>query len=188
MVNILIGCTGSVAAIKLPKLVEKLQDVIKDINIKVVVTENAKHFFSADEIYAQVYDDAEEWSCWSKIGDPVLHIDLRNWSDIFVLSPLDANTLGKLACGLCDNLLTCVARAWDLKRKPFLFCPAMNTFMWEHPSTRRNIDTLKEWGYIEIPPVSKALACGDVGVGAMAEIEQIVSQIQIAITSPSFSS
>ena len=59
----------------------------------------------------------------------------------------------------------------------------MNTFMWEHPSTRQNIDTLKEWDYIEIPPVKKMLASGDIGYGAMADIDHIVSQVQNALPS-----
>ncbi|EIE76929.1 hypothetical protein RO3G_01633 [Rhizopus delemar RA 99-880] len=63
---------------------------------------------------------------WEKISDPILHIELRNWADIMVIAPLDANTLGKIANGLCDNLLTCVLRAWNVT-KPVVACPAMNT-------------------------------------------------------------
>ena len=111
------------------------------------------------------------------MGDPILHIELRNWSDIFVIAPLDANTLGKLAYGICDNLVTCVARAWDIKHKPLVFCPAMNTLMWQHPCTERNINVLKDYGYIEIPPVNKRLACGDEGVGGMAEVNDIIQKI-----------
>ena len=111
------------------------------------------------------------------MGDPVLHIELRNWADIFVIAPLDANTLGKLAYGFCDNLLTCIARAWDIQNKPLLFCPAMNTLMWHHPSTKRNLDILKDYGYDEIPPISKQLACGEEGIGAMADVANIVQKI-----------
>lgn len=125
----------------------------------------------------QVFSDSDEWSNWSKIGDPILHIDLRNWADVFVLAPLDANTLGKLANGICDNLLTCIARAWSIDEKPLIFCPAMNTLMWKHPSTERNITILKEWKYIEVPPIVKKLACGDEGIGALATVESIVSCI-----------
>lgn len=74
--------------------------------------------------------------------------------------------------GICDNLLLCIARAWDLK-KPLLFCPAMNTRMYEHPLTREQINKLTSWGYHEIPCISKTLMCGDTGIGAMAEIETI---------------
>lgn len=61
--------------------------------------------------------------------------------------------------------------------KPLLFCPAMNTRMWEHPITAKHVSILKEWGYVEIPPVSKKLMCGDVGVGAMAEVTTIVNEV-----------
>ena len=90
---------------------------------------------------------------------------------------MDANTLGKLAYGLCDNLLTCVARAWDLKNKPILICPAMNTLMWQHPCTEKNVCILKEWGYLEIPPICKKLACGETGVGAMEEVSIIADTV-----------
>lgn len=82
--------------------------------------------------------------------------------------------------GICDNLLTCVVRAWDVK-KPLLFCPAMNTYMWEHPATSTQISTLKSWGYQEIPCISKTLVCGDTGLGAMAEVSTIVNCVLGAI-------
>lgn len=85
---------------------------------------------------AQVLRDDDEWSCWNKREDPVLHIELRKWADVFLVAPLSANTLAKMANGLCDNLLTCVARAWDFKR-PLLVAPAMNTLMWESPFTAK---------------------------------------------------
>lgn len=78
--------------------------------------------------------------------------------------------------GICDNLLTCVVRAWDMQ-KPLLFCPAMNTKMWEHPVTCTQISTLIGWGYIEIPCIAKTLICGDTGLGAMAEIGTIVDTL-----------
>ncbi|KAF7727188.1 putative phosphopantothenoylcysteine decarboxylase [Apophysomyces ossiformis] len=116
----------------------------------------------------------QEWKMWKKKTDPVLHIELRNWADIIVIAPLDANTLAKLANGLCDNLLTCVLRAWD-PRKPVIVCPAMNTHMWNHPFTARHLSVLVETlQFKTISPISKKLACGDIGMGAMAEPESIV--------------
>lgn len=128
---------------------------------------------------------------WTQRCDPVLHIELRRWADLLVIAPLDANTLGKIASGVCDNLLvraeiflpsqhqciyfpffsltsicrlqTCVVRAWDLSR-PLLFCPAMNTAMWQHPITAQQVAKLREFGYVEIPCVAKKLVCGDEGV------------------------
>lgn len=78
--------------------------------------------------------------------------------------------------GICDNLLTCVVRAWDVK-KPLLFCPAMNTHMWDHPITAEQIMKLKSFGYHEIPCISKTLICGDSGTGAMAEVKTIMDKI-----------
>ncbi|XP_021082519.1 phosphopantothenoylcysteine decarboxylase isoform X4 [Mesocricetus auratus] len=114
---------------------------------------------------------------WKRRSDPVLHIDLRRWADLLLVAPLDANTLGKVASGICDNLLTCVIRAWD-RSKPLLFCPAMNTAMWDHPITAWQVGQLKAFGYMEIPCVSKKLVCGDQGLGAMAEVETIVEKVK----------
>lgn len=96
--NILIGCTGSVATIKLPILVKKLVEN-EHFNIRVVVTEHAKHFFQKEDIPSDVdiISDSDEWSAWKDRGDPVVHIELGKWADIFVIAPLDANTLAKLA-------------------------------------------------------------------------------------------
>ena len=89
-------------------------------------------------------------------GDPVLHIELRRWADLCLVAPLSANSLAKLSNGLADNLLTSTLRAWDLSR-PVVVAPAMNTFMWEHPVTRQQLDVLTQWGYTVIPPVVKIL-------------------------------
>ncbi|XP_072051035.1 phosphopantothenoylcysteine decarboxylase-like isoform X1 [Amphiura filiformis] len=180
--HVLIGCTGSVASIKVPLLVEQLLKTNK-VEVAVVATENALHFFNPTAVLAgeaRLYRDTHEWQAWSKIQDPVLHIELRRWADILVIAPLDANTLAKIAGGLCDNLLTCIVRAWDLKR-PLLFCPAMNTHMWEHPITAKHIETLLGYGYREVKCVEKTLACGDKGYGAMAEVPTIVNAVLEAL-------
>ncbi|XP_074153069.1 phosphopantothenoylcysteine decarboxylase isoform X2 [Sminthopsis crassicaudata] len=143
-IHILVGATGSVAALKLPLLVSGLLAIP---------------------------------GMWKRLSDPVLHIDLRRWADMLVVAPLDANTLGKVASGICDNLLTSVIRAWD-RTKPLLFCPAMNTAMWEHPVTAQHVEQLKGFGYIEIPCVAKKLACGDEGLGAMAEVYTILEKVK----------
>lgn len=176
--KILIGCTGSVATIKLLDLIASFKLHVEDCEVRVVVTENALHFLNLDEIRskAMVYVDADEWSAWNKRGDPVLHIDLVKWADVFVLAPLGANSMGKIASGICDNLLLCIVRAWDVT-KPLYFAPAMNTKMWTHPITSEHVEKLKQWGYLEIPPISKTLMCGDTGTGAMAEVATIVEII-----------
>ncbi|KAK2842319.1 hypothetical protein Q5P01_012519 [Channa striata] len=179
---VLIGVTGSVAALKLPLLVSQLR-LLSGVDIRVVTTEHAKHFYNAEEVSAKIYGDKDEWKLWRQRSDPVLHIELRRWADLFVIAPLDANTLGKIASGICDNLLTCVVRAWDTAR-PLLFCPAMNTAMWQHPITAQQVSRLKEFGYVEIPCITKKLVCGDEGKGAMAEVSTIVEVVNQYIEKP----
>ncbi|CAH1119448.1 unnamed protein product [Phaedon cochleariae] len=178
MVKILIGCTGSVATIKLPVLIETISKgkgtFSSEIDVRICLTEHSKHFLQDTDLNdVCIYSDSDEWAAWSNRGDPVLHIELAKWADILLIAPLDANTLAKIANGLCDNILTCIVRAWDLS-KPLIFCPAMNTKMYQHPLTAQQISTLKSWGYYEIPVIEKQLICGDVGPGAMAEVETIV--------------
>ena len=118
-----------------------------------------------------------------KKDDPILHIELRKWADVFVVAPLSANTLAKFANGICDNLLTCVFRAWDFD-KPVVVAPAMNTFMWKNPWTKPQLDFLQHLhgsrgcSLLEVvPPQFKVLACGDEGIGAIADIEKIVEAV-----------
>ncbi|KAI9364140.1 flavoprotein [Pilaira anomala] len=168
MPNILIAGTGSVAAVKIPLLVSLFKKV-PNVNVKVILTESAYFFVKDATIDCPVFREKDEWSEWKKVSDPILHIELRNWADIVVIAPLDANTLGKIANGLCDNLLTCVLRAWDTQ-KPVVVCPAMNTSMWNHPFTAKHLTILQDiLGFKIIDPISKKLACGDTGLGAMAE-------------------
>ncbi|XP_015098616.1 phosphopantothenoylcysteine decarboxylase isoform X3 [Vicugna pacos] len=178
--RVLVGVTGSVAALKLPLLVSRLLD-IPGLEVAVVTTERAKHFYSPQDVPVTLYSDTDEWELWKCRSDPVLHIDLRRWADLMLVAPLDANTLGKVASGICDNLLTCVIRAWD-RSKPLLFCPAMNTAMWEHPITEQQVGQLKAFGYVEVPCVAKKLVCGDQGLGAMAEVGTIVDKVKEVIS------
>ena len=175
--NVLIGVTGSVATIKLGLIVSKIKNDLPNSSIKVISTKNALHFLKNEEIDTEVLTDEEEWKEWQKVGDPVLHIELCKWANVLAITPLDANTLAKIASGICDNLLTCVVRAWR-REKPLLFAPAMNSFMFEHPITRHQIDTLCGFGYELIPPIEKKLACGDFGIGAMASVDDIVESIR----------
>ncbi|KRT81246.1 hypothetical protein AMK59_4959 [Oryctes borbonicus] len=142
------------------------------------MTECSKHFCDIKELPTEikVYDDNNEWTMWQKRGDPVLHIELGKWADIFIIAPIDANSLAKIANGLCDNLLTCTARAWETS-KPLILCPAMNTKMYNHPITDVHLNLLKSWGYHIIPVIEKTLMCGDTGVGAMADVKTIVDYL-----------
>lgn len=181
MVNLLIAVTGSVATIRLVKLIEEIRKQCSDqhvtVDIKVIATNHALHFFAKDDVVSlgvQLFTDEDEWATWKTLGDQVLHVELRKWADLMVIAPLDANTLAKAANGLCDNLVTCVLRAWNIS-KPLYLAPAMNTHMWNHPITEEHINRVVNFGYTLIPPISKKLACADVGVGAMAEYSDIAS-------------
>ena len=192
-VDVILGMTGSVASIKAGELIMRLAYLAgpRITSLKVVATKAAKHFFNWEEVKKDLsspnigfHSDEEEWRDWKKVGDPVLHIELRRWADILVIAPCSANTLAKLANGLCDDLLSCIVRAWDFKdpNKRLVIAPAMNTMMWESPFTQKHLETLVELGggtmddqkrVQIIGPVEKTLACGDVGNGAMASPEYI---------------
>jgi phosphopantothenoylcysteine decarboxylase len=211
MAKVLLGVTGSVAAIRTPELYQELKQA--GHQVRILATRAALYFFDParlDPVARQrnpniVTIDEDEWPGSSagnhyRRDDKVLHIELRRWADLFAVAPLDANTLAKLAHGLSDNCLTCVWRAWDTTR-PVVLAPAMNTLMWLHPLTGRHLcqlaadcgggdapagldlDELVAWINERCPrlrilgPQSKRLACGDVGVGAMADVEEIVNEI-----------
>lgn len=139
----------------------------------------------------------EEWKGWNRLGDPVLHIDLRDWADVCVLAPLSAHTLAKLAHGLCDDTLSCVLRAWDYGHgtrpgKPLLLAPAMNTAMWQHPLTQTQLTTIQSFWNLKtnpkngihiVDPQIKTLACGEVGTGALAPVQDILDSIQKCLAS-----
>jgi phosphopantothenoylcysteine decarboxylase len=213
MANVLLGVTGSVAALKTPALYAELKRL--GHRVKVVATGPALYFFDPAGLDPLdptrprrnpevVVLDEDEWPGrdqgrrWQR-DEPVLHIELRRWAELLLIAPLDANTLAKLACGLADNCLTCVCRAWDPQR-PVVLAPAMNTLMWQHPLTARHLrqlaadagtspppelggDDLPDWINAHaarlrvVAPVSRRLACGDVGVGALAPLEQIAAVV-----------
>ena len=215
MANVLLGVTGSVAAIRTPDLYAALKQA--GHQVKVVATDASLYFFDSsalDPVDARkpkrnpevVAVDADEWPGRGQgrlyqRTDNVLHIELRRWADLFLVAPLDANTLAKLAVGLADNCLTCVWRAWD-RARPVILAPAMNTLMWEHPLTAHHFRQLAaqstsdsvpaglalmplvEWINAHcpklriVPPVSKRLACDDVGMGAMADVPGLVAAVK----------
>jgi phosphopantothenoylcysteine decarboxylase len=117
--RVLLAVSGSVATVKCAAIAELL---LRFGDVRVITTSAARHFLAQEDLptgAVPLLTDEDEWASWQRMGDPVLHIELRRWGDALVVAPLSANTLAKLANGLCDNLLTCVMRAWDFKR-PFL--------------------------------------------------------------------
>jgi phosphopantothenoylcysteine decarboxylase len=188
MANVLLGVTGSVAAIYTPQLFDELRAAGHEV--KIVATKASLYFFDAAVIQraaheasgpgALVIRDEDEWPGERyQRGDPVLHIELRRWADVLLIAPCDANTLAKLALGVTDNCLTCVYRAWD-GAKPVVLAPAMNTLMWDHPATARHLAQIAadlRGSLRVVEPISKKLACDDVGLGAMAERGAILAAL-----------
>ncbi len=151
MARLILGVTGSVAAIRTPALLNALLELGHEI--RVVATEPALYFFdpadlaeitrsAGHEANRFLFRDQDEWprSRYAR-DDEVLHIAFRKWADLLIVAPLDANTLAKFALGLSDNFLTCLFRAWDFN-KPVILAPAMNTLMWESPVTLRHLKQL----------------------------------------------
>ncbi|HLD45299.1 MAG TPA: flavoprotein [bacterium] len=178
--NILLGVTGSVAATLTPKLVQGFQ--VCDHTVQVVATQSSKYFFSPSSLGVKVWLDGYEWlGVEYQKGQHIAHIDLTKWADVLVIAPLSANTMAKLANGLCDNLPTCVFGAWD-QTKPVVLAPAMNSNMWTNPVTRRHMQALSELVTYGLrlkfaSPIEKTLACCDTGIGAMAEIHTIIDTV-----------
>ncbi|RFU78643.1 flavo [Trichoderma arundinaceum] len=201
-VHLLLAASGSVATIKIPNIIKGLSRH-SNLSIRLVLTSSAAHFLQgqADEQPSlteirqypnvdAIYTDESEWvQPWTR-GAPILHIELRKWADLLVIAPLSANTLAKMVHGISDSLLSSTILAWDTdgsvdgKKKKILVATAMNTAMFRHPITQRNLKTLNEEmggpdGWVEeLQTISKGLACGDVGQGAMATWEKIVAAIE----------
>lgn len=201
-IHILLAASGSVATIKLPLIAKELAQ-FKDVSVRIIVTQNAREFLQgqADEQPAleslsgvpgidAIYYDTDEWSKPWVRGDKILHIELRRWAHLLVIAPLSANTMAKMSNGISDNLLLSVVRAWDtsgmidMRKKKIMIAPAMNTAMWRHPITRKQLKTIaQDWteddesSVIVLKPVEKELACGDTGSGAMMEWKQIVVHV-----------
>ncbi len=170
--NILLGVCGSIAAYKSALLVRAL--IKAGANVKVVLTADASNFItpltlatlSKNPVYTQYFEP--ETGVWSN------HVELGLWADWMIIAPASANTIGKMANGLCDNLLTAVYLS---AKCPVFVAPAMDLDMWKHESTQENIARLKSFGNIIISPNNGELASGLFGEGRMAEPDEIVSFI-----------
>jgi phosphopantothenoylcysteine synthetase/decarboxylase len=177
--RVLLGVSGGIAAYKAADLTSQL--VKRGDEVRVILTPSATRFIGALTFEAlsghPVMLDALATGQGSDGASAIEHISWAKWADVAVVAPLTANTLGKLATGLADDALTTVWMALT-SATPSLLCPAMNTAMWEQPVVVRNLRWLEELGRHElIAPTHKRLACGDVGVGGLAEVSTILAAI-----------
>ncbi|NJL64528.1 MAG: bifunctional phosphopantothenoylcysteine decarboxylase/phosphopantothenate--cysteine ligase CoaBC [Methylacidiphilales bacterium] len=173
--RVLIGITGGIAAYKVCEVVSTLFK--QGVEVRVMLTKSASKFITPLTVATlsrhQAYTDED---FWQSTNSRPLHIELGEWADIFVIAPLTANTLAKLAYGMADNLLTNTVLA---SKCPVLLVPAMNTDMWEQVAVQRNWQMLlADPRYHGMGTASGLLACDRVGKGRMAEPPEIISHIQ----------
>lgn len=174
--KILLGVTAGIAAYKTPHLVRLF--IKSGAEVKVILTPSAKDFvttltlstLSKNPVYSTFFDkETEENEQWNS------HVELGMWADYFVIAPVTANTLSKMANGICDNLL--LATYLSAKCKVY-FAPAMDLDMYQHPTTKSNIQTLQNFKNVFIPPSTGELASGLIGEGRMEEPENILTFIE----------
>ncbi|PDM40290.1 MULTISPECIES: bifunctional phosphopantothenoylcysteine decarboxylase/phosphopantothenate--cysteine ligase CoaBC [unclassified Geobacillus] len=171
--NILLCVTGGIAAYKAAALTSQLTQ--RGANVKVMMSEAACQFItpltfqalSRNEVYVDTFEE--------KNPAVIAHIDVADWADLVLVAPATANTIGKLANGIADNMITTTLLA---TKAPVWIAPAMNVHMYEHPAVQANIETLYRFGYRFIEPSEGYLACGYVGKGRLEEPEKIIDNIE----------
>ena len=171
--NIVLGVTGSIAAYRAADLTSLLTK--QGCDVHVVMTADALRFITAvpfktlsrNPVVADLYDEEEGWQ--------PTHIKLADDADLLLIAPATANTLAKLALGLADDALSCVALALNPKAK-ILIAPAMNGKMWLHPATQTNGATLKARGIEFIGPEKGLLSCGYEGLGRLWPVEKVAQR------------
>ena len=169
--RVILGVTGSIAAYKACEITSLLRKA--GLEVQVLLTEEAKEFvtpltlqtLSGNRVITDMFDSPEEW-------DPV-HTSLADSASIVLIAPATANIIGKLACGICDDILSCVVMA---TRAPVLIAPAMNDKMYTHDIVQENIAKLKRTGYKFVGPVKGRLACGYEGMGCLADAQAIANE------------
>ncbi|MDR1573133.1 MAG: phosphopantothenoylcysteine decarboxylase [Clostridiales Family XIII bacterium] len=170
--TVLLGVTGSIAAYKAADIAGSLTKA--GYVVRAIMTRAATEFITPLTLQTltkgKVYVDLFEPVAY----EDVRHISLAQQADLCLVAPATANIIGKLAAGIADDMLSTVLMA--LRGVPVLICPAMNTAMYENPVTQGNIEKLQSLGYRFIEPRESLLACGDLGKGALAEVETIVSE------------
>ncbi|MDA8087836.1 MAG: bifunctional phosphopantothenoylcysteine decarboxylase/phosphopantothenate--cysteine ligase CoaBC [Nitrospiraceae bacterium] len=163
--RLLVGVTGSVAAYKAVELVRRMKD--EEADVRVAMTSASLNFITP--LSLELASGAKPLTgLWE---EPLAHVNLAAWAEFFIVAPATANTLGKLANGIADDLLSAFFLAWHGRT---LIAPAMNPGMYTHDAFRKNLEFLRSIGVTEIAPETGALACGAEGVGRMAGIESII--------------
>jgi phosphopantothenoylcysteine decarboxylase / phosphopantothenate---cysteine ligase len=170
--NIILGVTASIALYKACDIVRQLKEA--SFAVTVVMTEEARELIhpvvfqslSGKRVYGDMFKEADTWE--------IEHISLADQADLVLVAPATANIIGKLAGGICDDLLTCVLCA---TKAPVVICPAMNENMYRNRIVQENISKLKGCGYRFIEPVKGKLACGKIGVGCLAEVDRIIKEV-----------
>jgi phosphopantothenoylcysteine decarboxylase/phosphopantothenoylcysteine decarboxylase/phosphopantothenate--cysteine ligase len=170
--TVLLGVTGSIAAYKAADIASALTKAGHEVCA--IMTRAAAEFITPLTLQTltkgKVYIDMFEPVAY----EDVRHISLARRADLCLVAPATANIIGKLASGIADDMLTTVIMA--LRDVPVLICPAMNTAMYENPITQGNIGKLASVGYRFVEPRASLLACGDLGKGALADVETIVAE------------
>ena len=170
MKNVILGVTGSIAAYKAADIANGLTK--KGVSVHTVMTESACKLIAPatfqvltkNKVHTDMFEDY--------IPSEVQHISLAKKADLMLIAPATANFLAKAAAGISDDMLTTVLTAFI--NKPVIVCPAMNTMMYDNPITQRNIQTLKDLGFTFVEPREALLACGDLGKGALANVDDII--------------
>ena len=170
--NVLLGVTGCIAAYKAADLASKLAG--QGCSVRTILTASACEFVRP-KTFEALTGGPVYTSLWAQEQFDIGHISLADWADIVVLAPATANIIGKMAVGVCDDLLsTTLCVCWE---KPILIAPAMNTRMWRNPIVQENVKRLKKLGAAFIGQASGRLACGDTGEGRMTEPADILGKI-----------
>jgi phosphopantothenoylcysteine decarboxylase/phosphopantothenate--cysteine ligase len=172
-IHVLLGVSGGIAAYKAVDLASKL--TAGGGCVRTVMTEAARELIGPKSFEA-VTGGAVYMSLWSPAEEfKSSHIGLADWADIIVVAPATADIIGKMANGICDDLLsTTLCACWG---KRMLLAPAMNEKMWNNPAVRRNVEAVKEMGAELIGPEKGRLACGTEGMGRMSEPADILAAI-----------
>lgn len=174
MNDIILGVTGSIAAYKAAEIASQLTK--NQISVHTIMTKSAERFIAPLTFQTLTKNKVHTEMFESNFSPDVQHISLAQRAQCCMIAPATANVIGKIASGIADDMLSTVVMA--IKDKPIIICPAMNTAMYENQIVKGNISKLIDLGYIFVEPKEALLACGDLGKGALADIEVIIETVK----------